>query len=34
VSNPIDRSSLSGRSGLVPDTDGSIDIVPPVMKVQ
>jgi hypothetical protein len=26
VSNPIDRSSLGGRSGLVPDTDGSIDI--------
>ena len=26
VSNPIDRYSLGGRSGLVPDADGSIDI--------
>jgi hypothetical protein len=26
VSNPINRSSLGGRSGLLPDADGSIDI--------
>jgi hypothetical protein len=26
VSNPIDRYSVGGRSGLVPNTDGSIDI--------
>jgi hypothetical protein len=26
VSNPIDRSSVGGRSGLVPSADGSIDI--------
>ena len=26
VSNPIDRSSVGSRSGLVPNADGSIDI--------
>ena len=27
VSNPIDRSSVGSRSGLVPNADGSIDIL-------
>ena len=26
VSNPIDRSSVGSRSGLVPNADGSIDM--------